>query len=155
MSKAMKRHVCHQVQGHGQKLAKIVCAEGQNKKEGLGSVSLPWNAKASVKGNRKSRPVFGGGEWSRWAMKCTASFQLMRNTSLSRQERSFAPQREKYPPQENQRCPLRLNGHELIPFPHYREAYLLCVSPSTFHPEAVSPIYQCQLGLWAGRPHWI
>lgn len=43
-------------------------------------------------------------ELSRWAMNCTASFQLMGNTGLTMQERSFAPQREKNPQQENQ-CP--------------------------------------------------
>lgn len=44
-------------------------------------------------------------ELSRWAMNCTASFQLMSNTDLTTQERSFAPQREKNPQQENQRPP--------------------------------------------------
>lgn len=81
-------------------------------------------------------------ELSRWAMNCTASFQLMSNMGFTR---NFAPQREKNLQQENQCPPIRLNGYELTPFPCYWIIYLLCVSPSTFHPEDVLIICQCQL----------
>lgn len=75
-------------------------------------------------------------------MNCTASFQLMSNMGFTR---NFAPQREKNLQQENQCPPIRLNGYELTPFPCYWIIYLLCVSPSTFHPEDVLIICQCQL----------
>lgn len=86
-------------------------------------------------------------ELSRWAMNCTASFQLMSNTDLTTQERSFAPQREKNPQQENQRPPCQTKWVWINPLSLLQESVFAVCQPK--HVSLWSCIAYLPVPAWA------